>query len=269
MAYPELTATVLHAPAAPERVLVLMPGLGTAVAGTWDLTVEHLDDDSQVIGLDLPGHGRSPAWDSGTEEPSIAQLAHAVERTVTAQLRGSQLAGLPVHFAGISLAGGVALQIALRHSQTFASAAVVCSAARIGQPAAWIERAAEVRAHGTGRLVQGSVSRWFAEDFPAHHPAAVKLLAQALAEADDDSYAQLSQALSTFDLTDRLGEITVPVLVISGAHDTVTTAEDGAAVAASVPDSALHVLPGAAHQAPAEQPAQVAGLLNEFIARIG
>lgn len=113
---PKLAVTVLRAPAEPARVVALMPGLGTAVSGTWDRTAEHLAADSHVIALDLPGHGRSPAWDAAGEAPSMEWLARATDATIEAELEEAALNGLPLHFAGISLAGGLALQLALDHA---------------------------------------------------------------------------------------------------------------------------------------------------------
>ena len=264
MADPALNVTHLRSPIEPERVVVLVPGLGTDVAGTWAYPAERLDEGSHVIGLDLPGHGRSPAWEAAEPPPTIAQLARAVDSTVQAELERTGLATLPVHFAGISLAGGVALQLGLEHAETFTSVAVVCSAAKIGQSAAWEERAALVRSQGTEALVDGSVARWFAPDFPATHHDVVEQLKQALRGTDDASYALLCETLISFDLSDRLGEITLPVLVIAGEEDTVTTADDAAAIGTGVDRSAVHILADAAHQAPTEKPAQVAGLLNDF-----
>lgn len=269
MTDPKLTVTVLRAPAEPVRVAVLMPGLGTAVTGTWDAAAQHLDPETHVLALDLPGHGCSPAWRDDVDrdaEPSLAQLAHAVHTEVTEALKQTGLAGLPTHFAGISLAGALALQLGLMHAQAFSSVAVVCSAAKIGEPAAWRQRAAAVRTEGTEQLVEGSVARWFAPDFPEAQPAVVEELVSTLRSVDAESYARLCEALAGFDLTHRLDELTVPVLAIAGEHDEVTTPQDAAAIGSGVGRSEVHVLSGAAHQAPTERPEQVAALLNAAFA---
>lgn len=264
MTHTELAVTALSQPQDPTHAVVLMPGLGTAVAGTWSETTGHLDPSALVLALDLPGHGRSPAWDTSRTEPTIAGLAQAVEATVRAELQRSAMSGLPVSFAGISLAGGVALQLGLRHSETFTSVAVVCSAATIGQPAAWADRAAAVRASGTAQLEEGSVTRWFAPDFPAADPRRVEALAAALRDADDESYALLCEALGTFDVTDQLGELLMPVVAVAGERDLITPPQQAEALAAAAADAQVHILRGAAHQGPTEKPAEVAAALNEF-----
>ena len=266
MIHTELPVTALSHPQDPTRVVVLMPGLGTAVTGTWDAAAQHLDPHALVIALDLPGHGRSPAWDTSRTEPTIAALARAVDAAVSAELQRTGTSGLPVHFAGISLAGAVSLQLALSHSDTFTSAAVICSAAKIGQPTVWADRAAAVRAHGTAHLEEGSVSRWFAPDFPAANQSSVEALTTALREADAESYALLCQALGEFDLTDRLSELPIPIAAVAGEYDLITPPQQAEALAAAAPDARVHILPGAAHQGPTEKPAEVAALLNDFFA---
>ena len=266
MAHTELTLSTLATPADPARVVALAPGLGTAVTGTWDVAAEHLAADSYVIAVDLPGHGRSPAWDAEKTQPSIASLAQAVEAAIQAELERAGLQHLPVHFAGISLGGALALQLALEHAETFTSSAMICSAAKIGQQEAWADRAAAVRAGGTAQLVDGSMARWFAPGSPEANPRRVQPLFIALTEADPESYALLCRSLGDFDLTDRLHEVTIALLVIAGEHDTVAPPQQAEDIGAAVTDSQVHVLSDAAHQAPTEKPAETARLLNDFFA---
>lgn len=267
MPHTELTVSALRTPASPTRVIALVPGLGTAATGTWDEAAEYLHSDSYVLAVDLPGHGLSPAWNTDRTQPDMAALAEAVVAAFEQALEHAGLTHLPLHLAGISLGGGLALQAALNHSDQFASIAVICSAAKVGQPEAWSERAGSVRADGPAHLVEGSVSRWFAPDFPTSHPERVEALTSALSHADAESYALLCQTLGTFDVSDRLAEIALPVLVIAGEQDTVTPPHQADLIAVSVPVSRLHVINDVAHQAPTEKPQDVAGLLNDFFAQ--
>lgn len=69
----ELTASVLTAPTTPAAsVLVVLPSLGTSVGALWQTAAEEfarLTPDTAVVGIDLPGHGRSPPSTS-PREPS-------------------------------------------------------------------------------------------------------------------------------------------------------------------------------------------------------
>ncbi len=74
-------------------------------------------------------------------------------------------------------------------------------------------------------------------------------------------------ALAAFDVTDRLSEITTPVLAIAGAEDIPTPPEGLAQIADGVKDGRLVVLDGVGHLAPAETPERVAGLIADHIGR--
>jgi 3-oxoadipate enol-lactonase/4-carboxymuconolactone decarboxylase len=74
------------------------------------------------------------------------------------------------------------------------------------------------------------------------------------------------EALAAFDVRGRLGEISVPVLAIAGAHDAPTPPDTVAQIAHGVRRGRLVVLDDVAHLAPAEDPAAVAALIIEEFA---
>ncbi|WP_240335733.1 lyase family protein [Micrococcus sp. Alg238-R198] len=211
----------------------------------------------------------APELDEASGEPfSMAELADAVVAAVQAlQEDGTVPADLPVHFAGVSLNGCVALQLALDHADTVSGVAVICSAAKIGEAGSWRERAELVERAGTPTLVEGSAQRWFADGFIAAHPERTTGLLHTLQEADRHSYARLCEALADFDVRGRLGEIAVPVLTIHGVADQVTPPSAGEEIAAAVPGTVTHVFDETAHQAPLEQPERTAAALAAFPAR--
>ncbi len=69
------------------------------------------------------------------------------------------------------------------------------------------------------------------------------------------------------DLTDRLGEVSCPVLVIHGTADTAIPMTKAAEVAAGVPDCrGLVAVEGASHAANLSHPEEVNAALREFLA---
>jgi 3-oxoadipate enol-lactonase len=68
------------------------------------------------------------------------------------------------------------------------------------------------------------------------------------------------------DLTDRLASITAPTLVIAGADDPATPPLHGQAIASTVPDARLEVIPDAAHLANVEQPEAVTDRIVAHVA---
>ena len=262
MTTPQLTITELASPVAPNAVVVLIPGLGTEVAATLPRLTSYLDPRWHVIGVDLPGHGRSPAWESAEGE-SMHELGLGVVQALDGHLaQHPELEGLPVRVAGSSLAGGLALQIGFDHPDRVDRVAAVCSAARIGEPETWHKRAAAVLQDGTEQLVAGNRERWFSPDFAEKHPDTVEEAMSGLREADRGSYAALCRVVETFDLRDRLPEFTVPVLAVVGGRDAVTPAEQGRQIAESVPSGTLRMIDDAAHQAAVEFPDDVAVFLR-------
>ncbi|TGD31118.1 4-carboxymuconolactone decarboxylase [Brevibacterium sp. S22] len=272
----DLTASVLAAPAAPAtdaRVLVVLPSLGTSVTALWKQAATEfsaLSPETTVIGIDLPGHGRSAPIEvpTGTEVAprlTMSDLAEAVLATVDRVLPDVAAPGAPVDLAGDSIGGATALQLALDHGDRFGRIAVFCTGAKIGEAAAWEERAQTVATSGTPTQVIGSAQRWFGEGFMDREPETSAALLHSLQDADRFSFAALCYALADFDARERLSEISRPLLAVAGSQDQPTPATKLAEIANEVPGALLEVIDGAAHLVPAEAPVVTAGLLADFL----
>ncbi|WP_403020193.1 alpha/beta fold hydrolase [Salinibacterium sp. GXW1014] len=236
--------------------LVLGQSLGTSSI-LWGRAIPLLKQHFTILTVDLPGHGQSPA---ARDAFTVAELADAVAET-------ARQAGIDqFHYAGVSLGGQVALELALRHPERLLGASIICSSAKIGSEDAWRERAATVRQQGTPVLVAGSAERWFAPGFIEAQPEASGALLNSLAYADDESYALCCEALAASDIRPRLGEISVPLLALWGDLDPVITPEEARSVADAVPGGIGVEIAGAAHLAPVEKPEAVASaLIDTFI----
>jgi 3-oxoadipate enol-lactonase/4-carboxymuconolactone decarboxylase len=257
---PVLRATVdpttSISPAVP--LLVLGPSLGTT-AEVWADAARLLTTDFRVVRWDLPGHGRSPAT---TQPFSVAELAEGVIALVDS-LGGGRFA-----YAGVSLGGAVGLELALGPAaDRLDGLAVICSAARIGEPGGWRDRALQVRQQGTASVVAGSSERWFARDFLSREPDRVGRMLNELLDVDDESYALCCEALAGFDRRADLGRIAVPTMVVSGDSDPVVTATDASATAEGIRGARWIELPETGHQAEVERPDRlVHGFRRHFAA---
>ena len=272
----DLTASVLAAPAAPAtdaRVLVVLPSLGTSAAALWQQAATELSalsPETTVIGIDLPGHGRSapievPAGTEVAPRLTMTDIAEAVLATLDRVLPDVAAPDAPVDLAGDSIGGATALQLALDHGDRFGRIAVFCTGAKIGEATAWEERAQTVATSGTPTQVIGSAQRWFGEGFMDREPEASAALLHSLQDADRFSYAALCYALADFDVRARLPEISRPLLAVAGSQDQPTPATKLAEIANGVPGALLEVIDGAAHLVPAEAPVVTAGLLADFL----
>lgn len=234
--------------------LVLGPSLGTSLA-VWDRQLPGLARDHQVLRWDLPGHGGSaPGLLPADGSATVADLAAHVLRLADA--RDWARFG----YAGISLGGAVGLYLAVHHPHRLTSLTLVCSAARFGEPAAWHQRAAQVREHGTGPLEAPSAKRWFS---PSGRPDD-RLLTD-LRAADPHAYAACCDALATFDLRQALSQVRVDTLVVAGRDDPATPPALARELADGIPGAELTELPHAGHLATVDQPDRVTRALRAHL----
>ena len=71
-----------------------------------------------------------------------------------------------------------------------------------------------------------------------------------------------------FSFTERTSRLTMPVLVVAGRHDQIFPPEAARATARSLP-CARSVTVDANHEIPMEQPADLARMIEAFVAGLG
>lgn len=242
------------------ETILLGAGLGTKSETLWSRAVPLLDDRFELLGVDLPGHGASPA---ATNPFTIGDLATEV-RTYAGQIAAK---GRSVWFAGVSMAGAIAFELA-RQPGELRGLIALASGPTIGEPAAWKERALLVRSEGVGAIVPGAPGRWFNPNFSESDGTMVSRMLQDLRETDDESYALSCEALASFDGRNILETAQVPFLLGLGDLDQVVPharAEIDVRRGRSV---TICQFKGCAHQPPIEVPDQVAAALSGFAQRL-
>ncbi|MGO2492632.1 MAG: alpha/beta fold hydrolase [Glutamicibacter arilaitensis] len=262
MAVPQLTPSLLHTDKA-LPTLIVGPSLGTAALPLWAPALPYLKDKFQVIAWDLPGHGESKP---STEAFSLAELATGVTKAVEAlRADGVISEGSKLYYAGVSVGGATALQLAVDHTGFFNALSSICSAAKIGTPEGWTDRAELVAKAGTPTMVAGSAERWFAPGFIEKEPVISTELLHSLQDADRFAYAHACGALAGFDVRGQLASTSDPIIAINGAQDQVCPPADAEFIAENAPHGTMAVIDSAAHLAPAEAPEETAALLAEFL----
>jgi 3-oxoadipate enol-lactonase len=224
--------------------LVLASSLGTTWK-LWDPQLPALAQDFRVIRFDLPGHGCSPIPDAPVTVESVAD--GVVELIDTLELER-------VSFCGLSLGGMVGIALALRAPERLDRLVVCCTAAYLGPPEGWHERARIVRATDTSAIAEAVLGRWFTGRFRDESPAAVAHYREMLEGIPAEGYAACCEAIAGWDARSDVSAIGTLTLVVSGADDVATPPEDGAFLAASIPGAELTVLRACAHLANVEQP---------------
>ncbi|OTG88977.1 3-oxoadipate enol-lactonase, partial [Acinetobacter sp. ANC 3832] len=98
---------------------------------------------------------------------------------------------------------------------------------------------------------------WFTNPFIQSNTAVVDTLQNDLAAGNAEGYASCCEALAKADLREQLKEITVPVLIVAGIQDPVTTVADGQFMLDRIPNAKMFEI-NASHISNIECP-------NEFI----
>ena len=82
---------------------------------------------------------------------------------------------------------------------------------------------------------------------------------------DFEIYANILKGLADHDSADFLPKIEAPCLILAGENDFLTPARCSRTMAALIPQSICHVLPGATHYSPMECPEVINQLIDEFL----
>ena len=240
--------------------LILSNSLGTTLE-MWDPQVAAFSERYRVIRYDARGHGGSPV----TPGPySFADLGQDVLAVLDAL--GIECAA----FCGISMGGHTGLWLGVHAGSRFNAIAVCNSAAKIGTPQGWNERAAMVREGGQASmqtLAESSPVRWFSAEFANAHPVEVQRAQAWIAGIAPQGYAACCEALATSDLRGELGRITTPTLLLAGAADPVTTVADAQAMQAGILGAQLAVVP-ASHLSNLEAPRAFDQAVLQFLATL-
>lgn len=239
---------------ATKPALIFSNSLGTNFK-MWQAQIDFFQQDFFVICYDTRGHGAS----SAPQGPySIDQLGQDVVNLLD-HLNVEKAA-----FCGISMGGLTGQWLAIHRPERFNQVVVCNTAAKIGQEQAWNDRAALVREQGLQPIASTAASRWFTEPFIQSNATVVNNLQNDLAAGSAEGYASCCEALAKADVREQLKDITVPVLVVAGQQDPVTTVADGQFMVERITNSQLFEI-NASHISNVELPNEFNQAVKQFI----
>ncbi|MEP9395222.1 3-oxoadipate enol-lactonase [Gordonia sp. VNQ95] len=238
-------------------VVVLSNSLGSDHR-MWDAQLPELEKHFRVVRYDTRGHGASPV---PAGPYSIDDLADDVIALL------DRLGVASAHVVGLSLGGMTAMRLAVRNPDRVNRIGLLCTAAYLPPATGWTDRAATVRAGGSGAVADAVLTRWFSPGFLADDANSDRLdhFREMIAATPSEGYAGCCEAIATMDQRADISAITAATLAIAGADDPATPPEMLAAIADSVPDAKLLVVDDAAHLANAEQPDTITPALIEHL----
>ncbi|MGV9669825.1 3-oxoadipate enol-lactonase [Gordonia sp. NPDC003504] len=238
-------------------VVVLSNSLGSDHR-MWDAQLPELEKHFRVVRYDTRGHGASPV---PAGPYSIDDLADDVVALL------DRLGVASAHVVGLSLGGMTAMRLAVRNPDRVNRIGLLCTAAYLPPATGWTDRAATVRAGGSGAVADAVLTRWFSPGFFADDANSDRLdhFREMIAATPGEGYAGCCEAIAAMDQRADISAITAATLAIAGADDPATPPEMLAALADSVPDAKLLVVDDAAHLANAEQPDIITPALIEHL----
>lgn len=236
-------------------VLVFSHSLG-ADSSMWDPLIPYLKGDFQILRFDTRGHGANQEY--------LLKSSFSIDELAGDLIELLDRLGIDaVYFCGLSMGGLLGQWLALNHPERIKMLVLSNTAAKIGQSAQWDERIAYVQQHGFEGLVDVTIERWFTDAFQQQNPEIVAHTRSVILANKVPGYTACCAVLRDADFREKLGEIKVPTLVITGKDDPVTSVADAQYLASNIPEAMLHILP-CRHLAATELAADYAQLLINF-----
>jgi pimeloyl-ACP methyl ester carboxylesterase len=235
-------------PPVPDRTTILFIHGSGESSILWDAQVRDLASEFNTVALDLPGHG-----DSGG--PGL----DTIEGYTAAVMDFADDAGLPnLVPCGLSIGGAIAQQMVLDHPDRLQAGILVSTGARLKV----MPQIFEAIENDYAQFI--ALSRMFAAS--AKTPAdLLEPLMQDTAECDPRVTAGDFRACENFDVMGRLGEISLPILIISADDDQLTPTKYSDFMEKNIAGAARCRIADAGHVVPVEKPVEVNRAIREFL----
>lgn len=235
-------------------VLVFSNSLG-ADMGMWDELVPYLLPYFRVLQYDTRGHGSSEV----TENPYTIEL---LGNDVIALLEELKIE--KAHFCGLSMGGLIGQWLAIHHPERIQKLILSNTDAKIGTAETWNDRIHTITQDGMQAIVEGTMERWFTEDFRKNNPSRIAEIKAVFAGNNPLGYANSCAAVRDADFREDVKKIKAETLVVTGDEDAVTNVAQAEALAKNISNAKLKILP-ARHLSGTELPETYAEMLVHFI----
>jgi len=202
-----------------------------------------LSQDFCIMVPDLPGHGKSDGKPSRTIDGYSSFINNLLEYTVKE----------PVFLAGHSMGGAIAMDFALKYPQKIKGLVLIGTGSRLKVAPQILDT------FRSGQHFFGLI-KWFYRNPPQ------KLLDYAredMLSTDPRIWFADFSACNNCDITDRLADIKLPVLVIGAESDMLTPLKFSKLLVDNLPQAVLEVINEAGHMMMLEKP----GIINEAISK--
>ena len=238
-------------PDSSKSTIVFIHGAGGSSA-FWEAQVETLAERANTVAIDLPGHGQS----NGHGHARIEDYALAVIDFIDAI---EAVRPIP---CGLSLGGAIVQQLLLDSPGLFKAGILINSGSKL--------KVAPEIFKTINKNIQtylDMMAKMVASE--ATDPQRVERFKDDTARCNPEVLIQDFCACDRFDVMQRLGSITSPVLVVSAEDDVITPPKYSDFMEKSIAKaSRVHIME-AGHIAPIEKPEEVNRAIIEFLDQTG
>ena len=229
--------------------------------GMWDAEAKALAGRYRVLRYETRGHGKTEA---PTGAYTLDQLADDARELLKA------LGIAKTHWVGLSMGGMIGQTLALQAPEIFRSLTLADTSSRVPPEARplWQDRIRLAEQQGMEPLVEPTIERWFTKPFRDQRKDVVDPVRNMIRSTPVAGYVGCCHAISQLDLTDRIGAIALPTLVIVGEDDPGTPVAASRVMHERIKGSRLEIIPSAAHLANIEQPERFGRALAAFLGSV-
>lgn len=230
---------------------------GLAESGeSWRAWVPHLSRHYRLLRPDLRGYGQST--------PMPGEYQWSIDRLVADLITLLDREGLArVHVVGAKIGGTIGLRLAALHPDR------VISLSAIGTPASltsFDERAPtwrkQIREHGVRPWAEATMNGRLGSAMP---PEAVQWWIDLMAKTAPSTMEGFLRMVPTVDVTDCLGDICAPTLVVTTTGSMLGSTSEVEAWQRRIKESRLEVLPGDSYHVAASDPDACADMVAVFL----
>jgi len=237
--------------------LLLIMGLGWP-SQAWHRSRPILSEKYRTIAPDNRGAGRSEA---PAGPYSIAQMAADAAAVLNAARVNA------AHIFGMSMGGMIAQEFALQYPHKVRSLILGCTAAGGPQAVRAEEAALQVlmtRGQDPDQFTKAVSPFIYDAGTPPERIEEDTAVRRKWYPSADAYFAQL-QAVIAWEAYSRIGQISVPTLVIHGENDRLVPPENGRLIAARIPGAKLAMIPDANHIFTTDQPDLAHAAILDFL----
>ena len=175
-----------------------------------------------------------------------------------------------MHF-NISLGGAVGLQIALEYPKLVESLILINTFARLRprRISSWLFYAIRiflVQIFGISIQARFVAKKLFPQPSQLLYR---EIFYTQIIQANPNAYRSTMLSLISFDVTKKLDEIQVPVLVITGEKDTIVPPEMQFELKSRIPNASHEVIQDAGHAVIIDKPDEINRIMQKFLSQFG